>query len=157
MRTKRRATTEDLRLAIDCLPRVTKIAMLEGIRNNAIIAGAYTDRSGICPMLAAHRAGGRTNLSAFARAWDRFAFRGARVTDPRPATARELRVLEVHLETSLLEEDAPTADLAGAIAAHTRLVRDEFDRQLKRIDAEPNSLARLERRLADTERAAVAD
>ena len=28
-------------------------------------------------MLAAHRAGGRTNAISFARAWDRFAFRGA--------------------------------------------------------------------------------
>jgi hypothetical protein len=31
MRTRRRATIEDLRQAIDCLPRRTRMAMLEGI------------------------------------------------------------------------------------------------------------------------------
>ena len=35
--------------------------MLEGMDANRIIVGAYTDRQGgICPMLAAHRHGGRT-------------------------------------------------------------------------------------------------
>ena len=52
--------------------------MLDGIERNEIIAGAYTDSGGICPMLAAHRAGGRTDCIAFATAWDRFAFGGAR-------------------------------------------------------------------------------
>jgi hypothetical protein len=92
MRIRRRATIQDLRLAVNCLPRHTREAMLEGIRTNPIIVGAYTDPNGICPMLAAHRAGGRTNLIAFARAWDRFAFGGSRVTGPRPATARELLI-----------------------------------------------------------------
>jgi hypothetical protein len=95
--------------------------MLEGISANEIIVGAYTNDQGICPMLAAHRNGGRTNLISFARAWDRFAFSGSRVSTPRPATARELLVLRTHLEASLLEEDAP-ADLASAIEAHRRLV-----------------------------------
>src|SRR3954447_8373547 len=50
-----------LRTAIDCLPAETRRAMLEGIAANTIVAGAYTDgRGGICPMLAAHRHGGRT-------------------------------------------------------------------------------------------------
>ena len=46
--------------------------MLRGIATNRIIVGAYVDRSsgGICPMLAAHRNGGRTDVAAFARAWD---------------------------------------------------------------------------------------
>jgi len=96
--------------------------MLEGIRKNEIIAGAYTNSDGICPMLAAHRAGGRTNASSFARAWDRFAFRGARVTGPRPATARELLILTSQLEASLIAEDAPDADLAAAIASHQKLI-----------------------------------
>ena len=35
--------------------------MLDGIEANHIIVGAYTDRhGGVCPMLAAHRNGGRT-------------------------------------------------------------------------------------------------
>ena len=110
--------------------------MLQGIDSNEIIVGAYTDGGGICPMLAAHRAGGRTNLISFARAWDRFAFSGARVTRPRPATARELLVLRSHLEASLFEEDAPDVDLTAAIQEHralasraqagpTRLLRDQ--------------------------------
>ena len=47
--------------------------MLDGIEANQIIVGAYTDRrGGVCPMLAAHRNGGRTDLASFARAWDRY-------------------------------------------------------------------------------------
>ncbi|HUE28957.1 MAG TPA: hypothetical protein VMP89_19435 [Solirubrobacteraceae bacterium] len=109
-------------MAIDCLPRATRLAMLEAIGSNEIIAGAYTGPHGICPMLAAHRAGGRTNAISFARAWDRFAFRGARVMGPRRATARELLVLRSLLEASLLTEDAPDGDLGAAIASHQRLV-----------------------------------
>jgi hypothetical protein len=96
--------------------------MLHGIASNEIIVGAYTDGHGICPMLAAHRAGGRTNLISFAKAWDRFALCGARVSKPRPATARELLVLRSHLEASLLDEDTPTADLACAIQEHRELL-----------------------------------
>src|SRR5947208_3615335 len=121
MRRRRRATIEDLRLAIDCLPRTTRAAMLEGVLANQIIAGAYSHGGGICPMLAAHRAGGRTNLIAFARAWDRFAFAGARVMRPRPATARELLILRTHLEASLLEDEMPQAELGRAIAEHRAL------------------------------------
>src|ERR1700683_3770122 len=114
MRTRRRATIEDLRLAIDCLPRRTRIAMLDGMAANEIIAGAYTSRDGVCPMLAAHRAGGRTNMIAFAKAWDRFAFRDSRSARARRATERELLTLKAHLEASLLAEDAPDAGLGAA-------------------------------------------
>ena len=107
MRTQRRANIEDLRQAIDCLPRRTKLAMLDGIAANEIIAGAYTTRDGICPMLAAHRAGGRTSLISFAKAWDRFAFRDSRSRRARRATERELLILRAHLEASLLTERAP--------------------------------------------------
>src|SRR5579872_7233520 len=98
MRTRRRAIDE-LRLTIRCLPRTTRVAMLEGIATNPIIAGAYASREGICPMLAAHRAGGRTNLIAFAEAWDRFAQRNQSIRRSRRATERELNVLRAHLET----------------------------------------------------------
>ena len=70
MRTRRRATVSELRGVVECLPRATKVAMLEGLRANEIIVGAYTDDGGICPMLAAHRAGGRTSMISFARAWE---------------------------------------------------------------------------------------
>src|SRR3954470_16573263 len=98
MRAKRKLAQE-LRRAVDCLPERTREAMLEGIDANEIIVGAYTDRSGrVCPMLAAHRHGGRTNLASFARAWDRYTGAGRR---PRPATERELRTLRAMLEASL--------------------------------------------------------
>jgi hypothetical protein len=122
MRTRRRATIEDLRVAVRSLPRTTRIAMLQGMAANDIIVGAYTNGHGICPMLAAHRNGGRTSQISFAKAWDRFAFDGSRVTTPRPATARELLVLRSHLEASLLEDDTPEADLGSAIQAHQDLV-----------------------------------
>jgi hypothetical protein len=79
--------------------------MLAGIDANRIIVGAYTDRQGgICPMLAAHRNGGRTSLASFARAWDRYT--GARGR-PRPATEREITALRAMLETSLALEETP--------------------------------------------------
>lgn len=122
----RRAPIQELRLAIDCLPRRTRVAMLEGIRHNQIIAGAYTDRAGgVCPMLAAHRCGGRTSFLSFARAWDRF----TKAKRPRRATAKELRVLESHLEASLLAEDA--ADLRGAIAEHQAVSRARREREAR--------------------------
>jgi hypothetical protein len=103
-----------LRTAIDCLPEHTRRAMLEGIRDHPIVVGAYTDGDGgVCPMLAAHRHGGRTSFLSFARAWDGF----ARADGVRPATARELRVLEDLLEASLAGEDRGL-DLGAAIAEH---------------------------------------
>src|SRR5438270_9737963 len=77
MRNRARQSTspiERLRLAIDCLPERTREAMLEGVLSNErIIAGAYVDElGGVCPMLAAHRRGGRTDFLSFAKSWDRF-------------------------------------------------------------------------------------
>ena len=95
--------------------------MLDGIRANEIIVGAYADRGGVCPMLAAHRAGGRTNMISFAHAWDRFALRRSRVNHPRRATERELRVLRTHLEASLLAEEVPQSELAAAVVSHRKL------------------------------------
>jgi hypothetical protein len=87
--------------------------MLEGIREHPIVCGAYTDgKGGICPMLAAHRHGGRVTLLAFARSWDAF----TRTRRPRRATARELRTLE-HLLLASLDDDEPS-DLARAIAEY---------------------------------------
>src|SRR5919108_1143114 len=97
----RRRPARDLRIAIDCLPMQTRRAMLAGVEANRIIVGAYTDRKGgVCPMLAAHRNGGRTSLASFARAWDRYT--GAR--RPRLATRRELGTLSALLQTSLALE-----------------------------------------------------
>jgi hypothetical protein len=108
---RRRDPISQLETAIECLPRATREAMLEGIRTRPIIAGAYTDnRGGICPMLAAHRGGARTSLLSFARSWDAF----AQAKRARRATRRELRVLEDLLVASLERE----TDLGAAIAAY---------------------------------------
>src|SRR3712207_2571637 len=97
------------------MPRRTREAMLDGLDTNEIIVGAYTDRSGrVCPMLAAHRHGGRTPLASFARAWDRYTGAGSR---PRPATERELRTLRAMLEASLWMEDSGS-ELKAAAAEH---------------------------------------
>src|SRR3954465_14459428 len=110
---KTRDPISRLRTAIDCLPARTREAMLEGIRANPIVVGAYTDsRGGICPMLAAHRHGGRTTLLPFARSWDAF----ARTGGVRRASTRELTILESELTASLLMAD--DVDLSAAIADH---------------------------------------
>jgi hypothetical protein len=97
--------------------------MLGGIEANNIIVGAYTDRQGgVCPMLAAHRNGGRTSLSSFARAWDRYT--GARAR-PRRATQRELTTLRAMLEASIALDELP--DLPR---------RDELPRRPKRDTGE---------------------
>ncbi|MTD43038.1 hypothetical protein GKE82_01630 [Conexibacter sp. W3-3-2] len=117
MSRRHRSPIDDLRTAIDCLPERTRIAMLEGINANDIIVGAYTDRDGgVCPMLAAHRCGGRTNFISFAKAWDRF----AASKRARRATTREVAILRSHLEASLLADDR--VDLAGAIRDHRDLL-----------------------------------
>lgn len=109
MARRQRATLDQLRQAIDQLPRESRAAMLRGIECNPIIVGAYASRDGICPMLAAHRQGGRTPLIAFAEAWDAYAFRSVRRVRSRRATERELLVLRSHLEASLLAEEGPLA------------------------------------------------
>ncbi len=85
------------------MPSATKQAMLRGIRSNRVIVGAYVDkRGGVCPMLAAHRNGGRTNFGTFARAWD--AFTRANPRKPRRASRLEVRMLENYLEMALMRE-----------------------------------------------------
>jgi hypothetical protein len=120
MRNRRRNRThsvDQLRLAIDCLPVATREAMLEGVRaSERIIAGAYVDeRGGVCPMLAAHRRGGRTDFLSFAKSWDRF----TRAVRMRPATEREVAILISQLEDSLLKNDG--LELDQAISEHREL------------------------------------
>jgi hypothetical protein len=118
----RRRPARDLRTAIDCLPLQTRKAMLDGVEANRIIVGAYTDRKGgVCPMLAAHRNGGRTSLASFAHAWDRYT--GARAR-PRPASDRELHTLTAMLEASIALDELP--DLQD-------VVRDTKRRRLPRL------------------------
>ena len=103
---RRRRPARDLRTTIDCLPLRTREAMLDGIAAGRIIVGAYTDRQGgVCPMLAAHRNGGRTSLASFARAWDRYTGAPRR---PRRATERELTTLRAMLEASIAIAAVPS-------------------------------------------------
>ena len=138
MRRKRRRAAE-LRQAIDCLPERTRRAMLDGIDSNEIIVGAYTDENGgVCPMLAAHRNGGRTSLASFARAWDAYTggWEGA-----RPATKREVRTLRAMLEASLWT-DGQQQELAAALDEHRSA---QVDRALREEHEEPRADAPADR------------
>ena len=100
--------------------------MLEGIDANTIIVGAYTDRrGGVCPMLAAHRHGGRTDLLAFAHAWDRFCERQA------PAAGDRARAATCSRRTSRRAcYDAEQATTSrGVIATHQAAARDRRARE----------------------------
>lgn len=126
----RNTLIQDLRHTIDCMPLHTRVAMLKGVREENIIVGAYTDGSGgVCPMLAAHRRGGRTTFIQFARTWDRFA--KAPRKGSRPAEQRELQILARHLEASIeAESEVVTAsEMGAAIAEHRAFVaRTEAER-----------------------------
>jgi hypothetical protein len=114
-----------MRSVVDCLPYETKVAMLEGMERYDIIAGAYSERGGgVCPMLAAHRCGGRTDFPSFARAWDRFTGAGK----ARRASERELRTLKAQLERSLWNEERARAEL-------TRIEPVASERQPVELDA----------------------
>jgi hypothetical protein len=144
---KRRNNAQRLRNAVYALPARTKAAMLCGIRSKRVIVGAYVDkRGGVCPMLAAHRNGGRTNFGTFARAWD--AYTGANRRKPRRASRREVRTLEGYLEMSLVRDgieleagtnpDRPLSEAVREIkAARRRLAetqaREGFDVSLEDV------------------------
>ena len=125
--------------------------MLAGILGNErIIAGAYVDgQGGVCPMLAAHRCGARTDFLSFARSWDRV----ARVTgDARQASERELGILVRQLEASLAEDDGGAFDVA--IAEHRALVtRARRDHAALAREADPRGtiIARRLRRRGQTQ------
>ena len=108
---------QTLRGAIDCMPLETCTAMRDALGANPIIVGAYTDRNGgVCPMLAAHRNGGRTSFAAFAHAWDRYTRAGE---VPRRATRREVRALAAMLDASIaMRQSGNAPDLGAAIADH---------------------------------------
>jgi hypothetical protein len=113
-----------LRATIDRLPNRTKEAMLRGIAANRIVVGAYVDprSGGVCPMLAAHRNGGRTDVAAFARAWDEYT--GAK--RPRRATRREVRTLRTLLEESLDMDTGLERTSIAELAAQIRAEREQL-------------------------------
>jgi hypothetical protein len=92
--------------------------MLAAIEADELIVGAYTDRSKrMCPMLAAHRRGARSDVGTFPRAWDAF----GRARRPRLATRRELDILRALLEESLADvAGEPSPTLSGRATPKTR-------------------------------------
>jgi hypothetical protein len=149
---RRHRPAQELRIAIDCLPERTRLAMLEGIKTNPIIVGAYTDhRGGVCPMLAAHRCGGRTSLATFAKAWDRYTKAGPRA---RPASDRELRTLTAMLEASLTEDGYLNASLSETVASVKAARRADAERAAR--GASQSWLSQLVRRGRTVEEAAEA-
>jgi hypothetical protein len=148
---KRRNNAQRLRNAVYAMPARTKTAMLRGIRTNRVIVGAYVDkRGGVCPMLAAHRNGGRTNFGTFARAWD--AYTGANQRKPRRASRREVRALEGYLEMSLvrngIELDADT-NSDRPLSEEVREIQ-ATRRRLAEADARENTDVSVEDVLATT-------
>ena len=95
---KKRASA--LQRAVDRLPVTSRRAMLQGLGEDTIIAGAYSVGSARCPGLAAYRRGARTGYSEFAKAWDRYA-RGRGV---RRARGDDVATLVAMLRASLAAE-----------------------------------------------------
>jgi hypothetical protein len=114
--------------------------MLRGVEANPIIVGAYVDRAsgGICPMLAAHRNGGRTSLASFARAWDRY----TGVKRPRLATRREVRTLVAILHSSLADDFAGPD--SGSIAEAAAQIRGERAELAAREEATPEPTVKVD-------------
>jgi hypothetical protein len=121
MATPREEARAELRRSIDVLPERTRRAMLVGLGNNTVITGAFAaSGQGACPMMAAHREGGRTSSCTFPEAWDRFTgVYGRHIV--REATPYEVQILCEEIEASLvpLPRDNPLAD---AIAEHQAMV-----------------------------------
>jgi hypothetical protein len=158
MSTPREQAVADLRRSIDLLPERTRKAMLSGLGSNTVITGAFSDGTGVCPMLAAHRNGGRTACVSFPEAWDTFCgVHGRGIT--RPATQEEVGVLRMQIEASISyqgdttlsdaindhlasvdrrrrsarnQSDAPL-DLAGAIDEHRETARERRSREATEI------------------------
>jgi hypothetical protein len=133
MTTPREQALADLRQSIDTLPERTRRAMLSGIGSNTVITGAFTDPSGVCPMVAADRQTTGARCMGFPEAWDRFTgVHGRYIT--RPATEYEVLQLRMQLEESLAARaDFDTNGFAEAIAEHHASV--EARRRLSRHES----------------------
>ena len=131
MQTPRELAVADLRRSIDVLPERTRQAMLVGLANNTVITGAFTGGDGVCPMMAAHRAGGRTSCASFPEAWDKFTGVYGRAIC-REATQYEVGILRAQIQASLQPQ---VSDLAEAIADHEKMV--ESRRRRERLFAGP--------------------
>ena len=143
MTTPREQAVAELRRSIDVLPERTRKAMLIGLGNNTVITGAFSAGNGACPMLAAHRAGGRTSACSFPQAWDTFCgVAGRQIV--RPATEYEVQILRREIEASL--QPGPPSMFAEVIAEHQAtveprqreaLVEEHYGEQVEEAPAPP--------------------
>jgi hypothetical protein len=132
MATPREQARAELRRSIDVLPERTRKAMLHGLGNNTVITGAFAaSNEGACPMMVAHREGGRTSCCTFPEAWDKFTgVYGRHIV--REATPYEVQILCEEIEASLVP--LPNV-LSDAIAEHQAIV--EARRQEAAVAAQP--------------------
>ncbi len=139
MATPREQARAELRRSIDVLPERTRKAMLVGLGNNTVITGAFAaSKDGACPMMAAHREGGRTSCCTFPEAWDKFTGVHGRYII-REATPYEVQILCEEIQASLV----PLPNLLSeAIAEHHAIVEA---RHLQDTIAEREAVAAQER------------
>ena len=152
MATPREEARAELRRSIDVLPERTRKAMLHGLGNNTVITGAFAAaKDGACPMMVAHREGGRTSCCTFPEAWDKFTGVYGR-SIVREATEYEVQILCEEIEASLV----PTPNvLSDAIAEHQAIVRarmqeTEIAAQAPVVEPEETPAPRRKRRLRIT-------
>jgi hypothetical protein len=146
MATPREQARAELRRSIDVLPERTRKAMLHGLGHNTVITGAFAaSGQGACPMLVAHREGGRTSCCTFPEAWDKFTgVYGRHII--REATPYEVQILCEEIEASLVP--LPNV-LSDAIAEHQAIVearRQAADVAAQQPVAEPEEAIEAPRR-----------
>jgi hypothetical protein len=126
--------------------------MLHGLGNNTVITGAFAaSNQGACPMMVAHREGGRTSCCTFPEAWDKFTgVYGRHIV--REATQYEVQILCEEIEASL--QPLPNV-LSDAIAEHQAIVaarrqEAEVEAQQPVVEHEEVKAPRRKRRLRIT-------
>jgi hypothetical protein len=110
-----------LQHAVEGLPVSSRRAMLDGLGEGDIIAGAYSVGPAKCPGFAAYRRGARTGYSDFAKAWDHYA-RGRGV---RRARGDDVATLVAMLRASLAAEGDLAIDLSIPPVATDSLAEHE--------------------------------
>ncbi len=149
MAMSREQAVAELRRSIDVLPERTRKAMLVGLGNNTVITGAFAGGDGACPMLAAHREGGRTSACSFPQAWDRFCgVAGRQIV--RPATQNEVQILRREIVASLDAGPGPS-ELGAAVAEYQASVTARQHQQVL-AHQEPPVPARRRLRITGGER-----
>jgi hypothetical protein len=109
-----RKRVRTLQQAVDRLPAESRRAMLQGLGEGPIIAGAYKVGPARCPGLAAYRHGARTGYTEFAKAWDRYV-RGHGV---RRAREGDVATLITMLRTGLPADPRPAATNGNGSGPH---------------------------------------